>query len=145
MPDPQPTERGRGSNLQPHGHQSGSLITEPMTGTPATPVKQLLCLPRRVIFQSTRCLRPNATTLSVSLFSLPVISVSRTSFSSCHLCLQFTFSRISIAKILQTHWDQQLPYLMPFHGLLIFSYFHVCSPLPAIHLITRSTTVTTHL
>ena len=59
MPDPQPTERGRGSNLQPHGHQSGSLTTEPMTGTPATPVKQLLCLPRRVIFQSTRSQRHN--------------------------------------------------------------------------------------
>ena len=29
MPDPQPTEQGQGLNLQPHGHQSDSLTTEP--------------------------------------------------------------------------------------------------------------------
>ena len=29
MPDPWPTERGRGSNLEPHGSWSGSLTTEP--------------------------------------------------------------------------------------------------------------------
>ena len=28
-PEPQPTELGQGWNPQPHGHQSGSLTTEP--------------------------------------------------------------------------------------------------------------------
>ena len=29
MLDPQPTEQGQGSNLNPHGYQSDSLTTEP--------------------------------------------------------------------------------------------------------------------
>ena len=34
MTDPQPTAQGQGSNLHPHGYQSGSLTTEPWRELP---------------------------------------------------------------------------------------------------------------
>ena len=39
MPDPQPTEQGQGSNLQPHVSQSDSLTTEPRWELPPLIIK----------------------------------------------------------------------------------------------------------
>ena len=65
MPDPQPTEQGQGSNLQPHGSQSDSLTPGPWRELRASPcyayyvAKFLFLLPQscNIIVWSFFCVR----------------------------------------------------------------------------------------